>query len=45
MENTGTKGDYYTKEIIKRILNEGYLDQNPRPKYSDGTPEFCSYFF
>ena len=38
MENTGTKGDYYTKEIIKRILNEGYLDQNPRPKYSDGTP-------
>lgn len=33
-----TKGDYYTKEIIKRILEEGCLDKNPRPKYSDGTP-------
>lgn len=34
----GTKGDKYTKEIIERILNEGCLDINPRPKYSDGTP-------
>ena len=34
----GTKGDQYTKEIIERILNEGCLDQNPRPKYSDGVP-------
>ncbi len=34
----GTKGDQYTKEIIERILNEGCLDKNPRPKYSDGTP-------
>lgn len=34
----GTKGDQYTKEIIERILNEGCLDQNPRPKYSDGIP-------
>lgn len=33
-----TKGDKYTKEIIERILNEGCLDKNPRPKYSDGTP-------
>lgn len=33
-----TKGDAYTKEIIERILNEGCLDKNPRPKYSDGTP-------
>lgn len=32
-----TKGDYYTKEIIKRILEEGCLDQNPRPRYSDNT--------
>lgn len=32
-----TKGDYYTKEIFKRILDEGCLDKNPRPKYSDGT--------
>ena len=34
----GTKGDVYTKEIIRRILDEGCLDENPRPKYSDGTP-------
>lgn len=33
-----TKGDFYTKEIIKRILEEGCLDQDPRPKYADGTP-------
>lgn len=32
-----TKGDYYTKEILKRILEEGCLDKNPRPRYSDGT--------
>ena len=34
----GTKGDMYAKEIIKRILEEGCLDENPRPKYKDGTP-------
>ena len=33
-----TKGDIYTKTIISRILNEGCLDKNPRPHYSDGTP-------
>lgn len=33
-----TKGDYYTKEIINRILDEGTLDKNPRPHYADGTP-------
>ena len=32
-----TKGDKYTKEIITRILEEGCLDKDPRPKYSDGT--------
>ena len=32
-----TKGDYYTKEIFTRILEEGTLDKYPRPKYSDGT--------
>ena len=31
-----TKGDYYTKEIFTRILEEGTLDKYPRPKYSDG---------
>ena len=33
-----TKGDIYTKEIVKRILEEGTIDQNPRPHYADGTP-------
>ena len=33
-----TKGDIYTKELIKKILEEGRLDKNPRPKYEDGTP-------
>ncbi len=33
-----TKGDQYTKEIFNRILEEGCLDQNPRPHYLDGTP-------
>lgn len=33
-----TKGDVYTKEILTRILEEGCLDKDPRPKYADGTP-------
>ena len=33
-----TKGDVYTKEILTRILEDGCLDKNPRPKYADGTP-------
>lgn len=33
-----TKADVYMKEAIERILNNGYLDVNPRPHYADGTP-------
>lgn len=33
-----TKGDMYTKEILKRILEEGCLDKDPRPHYADGVP-------
>ena len=33
-----TKADIYMKESIQKILIEGYLDVNPRPKYKDGTP-------
>ncbi len=36
----GTKGDIYTKELLKRILEEGTKDHNPRPKYADGTPAY-----
>lgn len=34
----GTKGDFYTKELIKRILDEGCLDKWPSSTYSDGVP-------
>ena len=26
------------KEILERILTEGFADENPRPRYADGTP-------
>lgn len=32
------KADIYMNETIKEILENGYLDENPRPKYEDGTP-------
>lgn len=32
------KADKYTYELLTRILNEGFKDVNPRPKYLDGTP-------
>lgn len=30
--------DKYQRETLSKILKEGYLDENPRPHYSDGTP-------
>lgn len=33
-----TKADTYLKRDIQNILNNGYKDINPRPKYKDGTP-------
>lgn len=33
-----TKADIYMKQDIQQILNYGYKDENPRPKYKDGTP-------
>lgn len=32
------KADTYFKQDIQHILNDGFLDVNPRPKYADGTP-------
>lgn len=32
------KADFYMCEDIEHILKNGYLDENPRPKYEDGTP-------
>jgi thymidylate synthase len=33
-----TKADRYLVEDIRNILENGYKDENPRPKYEDGTP-------
>lgn len=33
-----TKADTYMKRDIYNILENGYKDVNPRPKYKDGTP-------
>ena len=32
------KADKYLKQNLKRILEEGFIDENPRAKYKDGTP-------
>lgn len=32
------KADYEMVKIIDQILNFGFIDENPRPKYKDGTP-------
>lgn len=32
--------DQYLKQDIKNILENGYKDINPRPKYEDGTPAY-----
>lgn len=32
------KTDAYMKRDIKNILTNGFVDENPRPKYEDGTP-------
>lgn len=35
-----TKADIYMKDAIEKILDNGYLDVNPRPHYADGTPAY-----
>jgi thymidylate synthase len=34
------KADNYIKEQIESILAYGYKDENPRPKYADGSPAY-----
>lgn len=36
-----TKGDVYHKQVLKKILEEGYLDENPRPHYEDIYKNSC----
>lgn len=33
-----TRADFYMEQDISNILDNGYLDVKPRPKYKDGTP-------
>lgn len=35
-----TKADKYMNQMILRILDIGFEDINPRPKYADGTPAY-----
>lgn len=35
--------DINHKNAIKKILDDGVWDQNPRPKYKDGTPAFTKF--
>lgn len=38
-----SNADLVFKEHIRRILDEGCYDENPRPKYKDGTPAHSIY--
>ena len=37
------KADLYYKKNLKKILLKGSKDENPRPKYKDGTPAHCFF--
>lgn len=38
-----TKADNYLYDAIRNILDCGILDENPRPKYEDGTPAHTKF--
>ena len=37
------KADKYYLDNIQKIMTEGSLDENPRPKYTDGTPAYTKF--
>jgi len=37
------KADWYYKNNLLKILDEGSWDENPRPKYKDGTPAHSKF--
>lgn len=37
------KADYYYKSNLDKIINDGFLDKNPRPKYKDGVPAHSKF--
>lgn len=38
-----SKADKYYKENLQKIILEGTVDENPRPKYKDGTPAHTKF--
>lgn len=40
---TLNKADYYYLHNLRKIIFEGQFDENPRPKYKDGTPAFSKF--
>jgi len=37
------KADKYYLDNIQKIMSEGSFDENPRPKYADGTPAYTKF--
>jgi len=37
------KADKYYIENLNKIISEGFLDENPRPKYKDSTPAYTKF--
>lgn len=37
------KADEYYLKTLRQIVEKGYLDKNPRPKYVDGTPAYTKF--
>ena len=37
------KAEKYLIENLTRLANEGYMDDNPRPKWKDGTPAYSVF--
>lgn len=37
------KADVYYKQNLEKIISEGSFDENPRPKYIDGTPAHSKF--
>jgi len=37
------KADLYYIQNLNKIINEGSLDENPRPRYKDGTPSYSKF--
>ncbi len=37
------KADQYYLQNLRRVISEGSWDENPRPKYEDGTPAYSKF--